>query len=189
MFGISVNLSFKAIRPLQWYKNIIIFIPLFFIENIYLNILPDFLLTFISFSLIASAGYLINGIVDKEDDALDPEKKMRPIASNKLSIKIATFISIGCVFLSALVAYMVNMNMVLLLLTYFGSSVLYSLFIKKIKFLDILFLAILHMFRFFAGIMLIEDYVISLTLLLALLMFFVYLASLKRLISTLPYDL
>src|SRR3989344_2113671 len=81
------------IRVRQWYKNLVIFIPILFSLNLFE---PSFLfktiLGFISLSLISSSYYIVNDIIDIKKDRYHPEKANRPLASNKIKVITAIFI-------------------------------------------------------------------------------------------------
>ena len=91
----------KLIRPHQYVKNLFIFLPLFFIGKITNpELLTNALIAFISFSISASAVYILNDYLDIEDDRQHPKKKDRPLASGLISKKeafslIAIFSIIG----------------------------------------------------------------------------------------------
>ena len=96
------NLKFvnilKIIRPYQWVKNILVFIPMLMAHQLTINNFILSIKAFIIFSLIASSIYVINDIVDVESDKKHPYKKFRPIASGLISIKKAIYSS-GILFL------------------------------------------------------------------------------------------
>ncbi len=80
----------KLIRPTQWIKNFVVFGPIIFggaLTNGYA--LLHGLIVFVAFSLAASSIYCFNDIIDVADDRRHPEKKHRPIASGKVTIKQA----------------------------------------------------------------------------------------------------
>ena len=84
-------------RPRQYAKNAFIFAPLFFDRQLF--VLRSLLLTimgFIILCILSSAVYVLNDLVDVESDRNHPQKKYRPIASGKISIRTA---KIFCVFL------------------------------------------------------------------------------------------
>jgi len=86
-----VSALFIAVRPHQWIKNLIIFAPLLFSQTMF--DLPMFLKTLAGFSLfclLCGGVYLINDLLDLEEDRKHPLKKNRPIASGQLSPQIAT---------------------------------------------------------------------------------------------------
>jgi len=86
---------FVSSRPRQWLKNLALFGPLifegaFFVpEKLYLIILG-----FIIFSVVTSAIYIINDVIDIEKDRAHPYKKRRAIAAGKIHPFLALFASI-----------------------------------------------------------------------------------------------
>src|SRR4051812_3132723 len=82
----------RAMRPKQWAKNGLIFIPVLFDRQISISQPNPFLRVLAAFALFcvsASAIYLINDVVDVERDRLHPKKRNRPIASGQLPIQVA----------------------------------------------------------------------------------------------------
>ena len=78
----------KVMRPHQWFKNLLLFVPLFVAHEF--NI-PQCSITFLAllvFSLGASAGYIINDILDRKSDRMHADKRHRPIASGSISVFI-----------------------------------------------------------------------------------------------------
>ena len=85
----------KLMRPHQYVKNILLFFPAFFglkILDIY-TLLPT-ILGFMAFCALASAVYVMNDYVDREDDRHHPEKKHRPLAAGTISASSA-FVLMG----------------------------------------------------------------------------------------------
>jgi 4-hydroxybenzoate polyprenyltransferase len=80
----------QLLRVHHYIKNFLIFIPLFFSANI-LN--PRYALLslagFIAFSLLSSIVYIINDLRDRDKDRLHSTKRLRPIASGRVSIRAA----------------------------------------------------------------------------------------------------
>ena len=64
-----LHIFIKAIRPHQWVKNLLIFVPLFVSNQWYIpNLIVRASIGFISFSLVASSVYVINDIFDIQND-------------------------------------------------------------------------------------------------------------------------
>ncbi|MGV8949362.1 MAG: UbiA family prenyltransferase [Candidatus Paracaedibacter sp.] len=76
----------KVMRPYQWSKNVLIFLPLIISHNVSWFMIMTATLGFICFSLVASALYILNDMVDVEDDRHHSEKKNRPFAQGDLTI-------------------------------------------------------------------------------------------------------
>src|SRR5204863_1555818 len=82
----------EAMRPHQWVKNLLVLAPLAFTPK---GLIYEpwawaaVLAAYESFCLAASSIYLLNDIVDRQEDALHPKKRARPIASGRLSVRAA----------------------------------------------------------------------------------------------------
>jgi decaprenyl-phosphate phosphoribosyltransferase len=83
----------KLMRPKHYLKNVLIFVPLVFSGLLFTD---DYLLrsifSFLAFSMVASAVYIFNDIVDKDYDKKHPTKKNRPIAAGKVSVRSAAIL-------------------------------------------------------------------------------------------------
>lgn len=143
---------FLLLRPNHYIKNLFVFLPLFFTGQITL-IDKSFLalLSFIAFSLSASAIYIFNDYKDIEDDKKHPVKKKRPLASGSVRIESALIIMLILFFLSfSLMAY-ISFKSLMVLGLYVGLNILYSLGLKKISLVDITIIAIGFVLRLFVG--------------------------------------
>jgi len=142
----------RAFRIHQWAKNLLIFVPLFLAHRV--NVQESLIisvLAFFSFSLVASANYLINDLVDLEFDRKHPTKKKRPFASGELFIGYG-IIAIPLLFLSSFFMFQfLPLQFVLLLVMYLFITVLYSLILKKLVLVDVIILAGLYTVRIIAG--------------------------------------
>lgn len=140
---------FISMRPKQWIKNLIIFIPLFFSKE-FLNLTSVFsvFIVFIVFSLFCWATYIINDYMDLDKDKNHPKKKNRPMASWKINPKYAVIFAIILLVLLLVCSYFIwNIRLLCLLLAYFLNTMLYSFFVKKIEILDVFSIAIWFMIR------------------------------------------
>ena len=132
----------QLLRPQQWLKNIFVFAPVFFSNNL-LNTayyLPT-ILVFGAFCLISSSIYCINDIKDAEADKNHPQKCKRPIASGMVSKNRAAIISFICALLSfGMIILVPSTNTLWLLsiiLTYWIMNLAYCLKLKQYAIIDI----------------------------------------------------
>lgn len=142
----------QSIRPRQALKNLSLLAPLVFSGNLFVE--EKFWLAIIAvfiFTLLTSAVYLINDIVDFSRDRLHPLKKNRPIASGKLPIPVALFIALILVISSFFLGYFINFFFFLCLFFYFFLQIIYSLVLKNIIVLDVLTVASGFILRVYAG--------------------------------------
>ena len=78
-----------SVRPHQWLKNLLVFIPLILSHQLLdTNLFSILLVTFVSFSLCASSVYLMNDLFDLTHDRSHLTKSTRPFASGNLPIVI-----------------------------------------------------------------------------------------------------
>ena len=76
----------NLLRPHQYIKNILVFIPMLSSHSFKLETLQTSVLAFISFCLVASSCYIFNDLQDLKADKAHPTKKKRPFASGKIPI-------------------------------------------------------------------------------------------------------
>lgn len=148
-----VSALFKAMRPHQWMKNLLVFIPLLAAHRygVASSVYPA-LLAFFVFSLTASSVYLLNDMVDVADDRRHARKCQRPFAAGYLSLLQGwmawPLLLIGAFTLAiAMLPWLFTIS----LGTYFVLTLVYSLRLKKIPIIDVLALAGLYTLRIIAG--------------------------------------
>jgi len=166
-------LIFKTMRPRQWSKNLILFAALTFSQNLFH---PDMFISvtiaFIIFCLLSGSVYILNDLIDLNQDRKHPQKSKRPLASGKLKPSIATISGIILVVLSMISAFSLNTNFAWIALGYFILQIIYSTLLKHIVILDVLTVSIGFVLRAIAGGEVIEvpisSWLLICTILLAL---------------------
>lgn len=161
-------------RPTHYIKNLFVFLPLFFSSQITNRVLfQNALLAFFSFCLIASSVYVFNDIYDLKEDRIHPEKKSRPIASGAISISLAYLIDLILTIAGLSLAYLVNFQVLFILVAYKLINIFYTLTLKKIAILDIMVLSLGFVLRLYAGSVStgieLSEWIIILTFLLSML--------------------
>lgn len=170
----------RAIRAHQWAKNLLVLIPLIMAhEWRQVSLLGHSLAAFVSFSLAASAIYLINDFVDLESDRGHRSKRHRPFASGEIGIGAGLVASALCLTGSVALTPFTEPLFSVLLLLYLVTTSLYSFSLKRIPIVDIFVLASLYTLRIFAGAAA-TAITVSPWLLAFSLFFFLGLASVKR---------
>jgi 4-hydroxybenzoate polyprenyltransferase len=171
---------FKSMRPQQWLKNLFIFAPLIFSENIFnRSMFLMTLLVFVIYCLLSGAVYILNDLKDLEEDRLHPIKSQRPLASGKLKKSQAIVVFLILSFISLLLSSMVNWEFLLVALIYFVLQVAYSFSLKHVIILDVFIVASGFFLRVIAGAMAIQVY-ISPWLLICTTLLALFLALSKR---------
>lgn len=143
----------RTMRIHQWVKNLLLFVPAVAAhEIVQRSVAIHVILGFISFSLLASAVYIFNDITDIPSDRIHPTKKYRPIASGYMNVKRALWVGIICASISIIISSVfLPLSFLGILAVYLVINICYSLFAKKIAYLDIIILAGLYVLRIFAG--------------------------------------
>ena len=147
----------KSARVSQWIKNVALFAPIvfsgfLFVEGAMARVFTAFLI----FSILTSAVYLFNDVVDVKKDREHPIKKFRPIASGKLPIYQAIFLFIVLAFSSLFVAFQLSTFFFISLLAYFVLNLGYTLIWKNIPVLDVISIAAGFVLRVYAGAFVID---------------------------------
>lgn len=142
----------KAIRVNQWIKNMLIFIPVFTAHKLAdARLLIASVYAFLALSLFASSAYLLNDLWDIEDDRHHLQKKRRPLAAGDLSL-LTGMVMIPLFLLGGVVmALLVPGPLLWILGVYYVTTVLYSLYLKRVVLVDVMVLALLYTLRIIAG--------------------------------------
>jgi len=142
----------KLIRLHQYIKNLLIFMPLFFVgqfENT--ELLLNAAIAFVAFSLTASAIYTLNDYYDMEEDRQHPKKKDRPLASGAIS-KSQAFIIMSVLFVAGFTLMAtLSLKAVGLLAGYVVMNIAYSFYLKHVSIIDVSIIAIGFVLRLFIG--------------------------------------
>ena len=143
----------KGLRLHQWLKNLLIFVPLL-AGHLLSSPQPAIaaLLAFVAFGLCASSVYLLNDLLDLEDDRHHPVKRRRPLASGAMPLQwgVALFPALlGGAFAIAWLA--LPWRFAVALLGYYGLTLAYSMFLKRRVMVDVISLAALYTARIIAG--------------------------------------
>lgn len=145
----------ELIRVKHWIKNILIFVPMMCGKVLNKNNIYLCILGFISFSLISSFIYIINDIKDIDKDKLHERKKYRPIASGKISKKLALIIAILLIILGLIINYIIKSSLLnismYLLIAYIFINILYSYYFKNIVIIDVSLLSLGFILRIYYG--------------------------------------
>ena len=141
------------IRPAQWVKNLLIFAPplfggvLFTHHEVFLKMIQ----AFFAFSFASSAGYIINDLFDKEADSLHPQKKNRPITSERVTESQAYLLIFITLAISLGLSLKFGQYFILIIALYLILDVAYSYFLQHILIVDAFCIALGFVFRIEAG--------------------------------------
>lgn len=141
-------------RPHQWLKNIFVFLPLFFDKKLlHIDYLVNAIWAFAAFSLAASAIYCLNDIMDIEADKRHPKKRLRPLASGKISKAQAYVIMAILIIASLAIAGIAfeSKNLLAIIAIYIVLNIGYCIRLKHIAIVDVFIIASGFCLRVAAG--------------------------------------
>ncbi|MES2817389.1 MAG: UbiA family prenyltransferase [Pseudomonadota bacterium] len=171
----------KALRVHQWLKNLLIFVPLLAAHLLdEPGVLLDGIIAFFLFGLCASSVYVLNDLLDLEDDRHHSTKRERPFAAGVLALKSGILL---CPLLLLVAfggaAWLLPWPFMAALGLYYSITLAYSVWLKRLMVVDVITLAGLYTMRIIAGALALQ--VIPSFWLLAFSMFiFLSLALVKR---------
>ncbi len=152
---------FRTARPLQWVKNLLVFLPLLFAVDLVwepgdlstlIPYVPRLVALFAAFCALSSAIYILNDLADREADRRHPTKRARPIASGSLSGWLA-----GAAMVALAVAGMGGLYWIsapalpLIGAIYLVANVGYSLRLKRVALVDVMIVTGGYVLRAVAG--------------------------------------
>lgn len=142
----------RAIRLQQWLKNLLLLVPIITAHEV-LNVqaLGAVLLAFVSFGACASSTYLINDLLDLEADRHHHNKKNRPFAAGHLDVRAGLAAIVVLLVLGVGLALLLPAGFQWALATYLLTTLMYSLWLKRLASLDVIVLAGLYTLRIIAG--------------------------------------
>jgi 4-hydroxybenzoate polyprenyltransferase len=149
---VKLKFLFFSLRPKQWVKNLLIFTPLIFGQQLFnMPLLIKACGAFVFFSLIASAMYVFNDLQDYHKDKLHRTKKLRPIASGKITRQEAWFLCFGLTLISLAGGFLIQLNLGMVIIFYLLLNLFYTRLLKEIVIVDVLSLGAFFVLRIIAG--------------------------------------
>ena len=153
----ELPILFKILRIKQWYKNIVIFLPLVFsLSLLNLDSLSLTIVGFVALCLASSALYIRNDILDVESDKQHPIKKFRPLASGQTSKKNAYIVFVLLLSSSLIIAAITSWQLVIVLIFLFVNTTVYSQWLKNFAYVDLLSISLNFVIRVLAGMLLLQ---------------------------------
>ncbi len=142
----------RLMRPYQWVKNLFVFTGLLFGHAWHdPHLVIQAVVAFGSFCLVSSSIYIINDIVDIEQDRLHPKKMRRPLASGSVTVTAAALLAALLAMSGLVLAYAATPAVLVILLLYALMNIAYTLRLKHVVILDVFIIATGFMLRILAG--------------------------------------
>ena len=142
---------FLALRPRHWIKNALVFGPAVAAHETRPELYLEAAEMFLALSACASGTYLWNDLADLPHDRRHHTKRHRPVAAGRVPLLSAAGLGTALVASGLLVAFGMSAAAGLCVLSYLALTVVYSLWLKRQVFLDVVALAVLFTVRVLAG--------------------------------------
>jgi len=143
----------KALRLHQWMKNTLIFVPLLAGHQLFNGtLLLNGVIAFLLFGLCASSVYILNDLLDLNDDRHHTSKKHRAFAAGNISILhgvLAFPVLLAISILGSI--FFLPIEFLLVLTVYYCLTIAYSFALKRLMAVDVIALAMLYTIRIIAG--------------------------------------
>ena len=170
----------ETMRPRQWTKNLFVLAGIVFSGRVFeAEAELRAWVTFLAFCAISSFSYLLNDMMDRETDRLNPRTAGRPIARGDIGLKTAGIAAAGLLVIALGAAALVNLLTLAVVAGYAVLQVAYSNGLKHVLFVDVMSIASGFLLRALAGLVAI-DAELSPWLLLATGLLALFLALAKR---------
>lgn len=143
---------FVLLRPWQWIKNTFVFSVSFFAGVLFIPANFGLVLSaFIFFCAVSSSVYIFNDIKDMERDRQHPAKKDRPLTAGRLNPRFAWILCVVLACGGLVGAFYLSRQSALLLGLYLCLNAVYTLYLKKVLFLDVLCISAGFILRVLVG--------------------------------------
>lgn len=142
----------KLLRVHQYVKNVLLFVPLLTSHTLDAHALAAAVVAFVSFSLCASAVYVVNDLVDIQADRIHPTKSNRPLAAGTVSILQAS-LAVPVLLMASfgIAAALLPPLFVMVVAAYLAITTAYTFSLKRKMLVDVVVLAMLYTIRVIAG--------------------------------------
>lgn len=153
--GSAADLAMAALslmRPRQWVKNAFVFAPLFFTPTaMSVDAMQAVFLVFVCFCCVSSGVYCLNDVRDRDSDKIHPKKRLRPVASGRISAAAAVALA-GVLIASGFAIAMTLAPAALpALLLYLIVNIAYNIILKNIAIIDVLVISFGFVLRVYGG--------------------------------------
>ena len=157
--------AFRLLRPLQWVKNGLVFLPFLFAIDIAWSVdelgdIPSLLgrlvVLFVAFCALSSGVYVFNDLMDRNADRVHPRKRHRPIASGSIGSPFAIALTLLLATIGLAAMWYLGHSLLLVSLVYLIINVSYCLGGKNLVLLDVFAVASGYVIRAVSGALAID---------------------------------
>jgi 4-hydroxybenzoate polyprenyltransferase len=142
----------RSMRPKQWTKNLLVFMPIIFGGKLLdAKLLEATAICAVAFCFGSSAIYLFNDVLDRKRDRVHPTKSRRPIASGRISVTTACAMSLLLATVALTITFCLRPFLMVIMLSYLVLMFFYSLSLKHYALIDVMVVALGFVLRAVAG--------------------------------------
>jgi decaprenyl-phosphate phosphoribosyltransferase len=142
------------LRTPQWSKNAFVLAPVFFAKKLgSLDAVGTSAAAALVFALLSSAAYTLNDYADRLQDAQNPLKQNRPLASGELGLRDAVALGLGCVLLASAIGLIVGLPLAFwaIMGAYMAIQLAYTTWLRNVVLIDVTVIAAGFVLRVLAG--------------------------------------
>jgi len=148
----TFQLIVVSMRPRQWAKNALLFAALIFSKHIFdPRCVLLSVLAFVLWCAVSGGIYIINDLIDRKKDRLNPRTAKRPIARGALSSRTALMTGLALIFGSVAAGFLFNLEFAGVMGVYLILTLSYTFFLRNVVIVDILVVAMGFVLRAVAG--------------------------------------
>jgi 4-hydroxybenzoate polyprenyltransferase/phosphoserine phosphatase len=147
----------RALRPHQWAKNTLLFVPMF-VGHAFGDPSKVMLLAagFAILCVLTSATYIINDLADLAADRRHPTKRLRPFASGELAPMLGLVAAPVMILASLVAAFALSPPFAFVAVAYLAMTLSYSGGVKRVALLDVFFIGVMFTLRIVMGTLLLR---------------------------------
>ena len=157
--------ALRLLRPLQWVKNGLVFLPFLFAVDIAWSVdsledVPQLIgslaVVFVGFCTLSSGVYVFNDLMDRNADRAHPRKRNRPIASGRVGVPAASLLIVVLTAVGLVAMWFAGLPLLLVAAIYLAINVAYCLGGKNLVLLDVFAVASGYVIRAASGALAID---------------------------------
>ncbi len=148
----GVGALIKLLRPHQWLKSSFVLAGILFGHAWNDPVkLTQAMLAFVAFCFLSSAVYVMNDMIDREQDRMHPKKRLRPLAAGTVSMPAASILMFACLAAATGIVLISDSMTPWLFAAYFVINMGYSFGLKHVVILDVFLISAGFMLRILVG--------------------------------------
>lgn len=142
-----------TMRPAEWMKNAFVLAPIAFTDQLdSFDAVAHIAAAFLAFCAVASAGYVVNDLRDRELDRQHPTKQNRPIARGELQPAAAAVLAVALAAGGLVLAALASWAAFAIVVGYAALTTTYSAGLKNFVIIDVMAIATGFVLRVEAGV-------------------------------------